>query len=222
MTIGFFTVFRKDPRHFLMARRMLLSAKCFMPDVEVVQLTDEKTPEVPGVNRVQRKPHGRMLERRLEHYADNCGGDWLFVDTDVVFQADVRDAFGYGLGDVYLTKFFDVALTDRQWPHIQHPAGFVEEMPFNTGVCFSRCPDFWRAVLETWRAFTPEQQADWMSEQRAVAHVVRTEPFNVLVLPGMVYNYPPTTLTDVGLAEAKIVHFKGPLRKALKYQAVAS
>lgn len=210
MTIGFFTVFRKDPRHFLMARRMLLSAKHFMPYLQIAQLTDEKTPAVPGVDQVLRRPHGKMLERRLEHYSA-CEGNWLFVDTDVVFQGDVLDVFN---------QPFDVALTDRNWPHVTHPAGFVEEMPFNTGVCFSRCPDFWKAVLETWRGFTPDQQADWLSEQRAVAHVVRSDAFTVCVLPGMVYNYPPSTLTDVGLADAKIVHFKGD-RKAIMLQPQA-
>jgi hypothetical protein len=61
----------------------------------------------------------------------------------------------------------------------------------------------------TWRCFTPEQQADWLSEQRAVAQVVSKGYFNVLTLPGMTYNYPPNTETDEGLREAAVVHLKG-------------
>lgn len=205
MTLGFYTVFRKDPSHFLMARRMLLSARAVMPGVEVVQLTDEKTPAVPGVNRVNRRPHGRMLERRLEHYA-SCQGEWLLLDTDVIVQRDVRDIF---------ERAFDVALTDREWSHVSQSDEFMREMPFNTGVAFSRSPAFWQAVLETWRGLTTEQQNDWMSEQRAVAHVVRTDTFTVCVLPGMVYNYPPTTETDVGLKDAALVHFKGARKQMM-------
>ena len=210
MMIGFFTVFRKDPRHFLLARRMLLSAQHFMPGVKIVQFTDEKTPAVPGVSRVLRRPHGKMLERRLEHYAA-CEGEWLFVDTDVVFQSDVRGVF---------EQDFDVALTDRNWPHVTHPDGFVEAMPFNTGVCFSRCPAFWKSVLATWQNFPEQQQGDWMSEQKAVAHVVRYDVFTVCVLPGMIYNYPPSLDTDAGLKEAAIVHFKGA-RKTMAHAGAA-
>ena len=79
MTIGFYTVFRKDPRHFLMARRMLMSSKEFM-DVPIVQFSDDKTPTVPGVDIVETLPRGKMLERRLEHYSKVTKEDWLFVD----------------------------------------------------------------------------------------------------------------------------------------------
>ena len=204
MRLGFFTVFRKDPIHYVLAERMLGSAKRAMPDVECVQFTDAKSPLVYGADRLVRRPHGKMLERRLEHYAD-CAGEWLLVDTDAVINRDVRHVFD---------DEWDVALTDRLWTHVNQPADFVRDMPFNTGVCFSRSPEFWRAVLMTWRSFSEEQQKDWMSEQRAVAEVVRKDVFTVKVLPGMIYNYPPTTDTDAGLREAAIVHFKGP-RKAM-------
>ncbi len=203
MTLGFFTVFRRDPQHYVCARLLVRSARYSMPCVEIVQLTDDKSPVVPGVDRVVRLPHGPMLERRLEHYAA-CQGEWMLFDTDTVLQRDVRDVFA---------SDFDVALTDRQWPHVRQSAEFMRDMPFNTGVCFSRSPAFWSAVLEVWRGYTPDQQHDWMSEQRAVAEVVRRDVFTVMVLPGMVYNYPPTTKTDDGLSIAAVVHFKGPTRK---------
>jgi hypothetical protein len=203
MTLGFFTVFRRDPQHYVCARLLVRSARYFMPCVELVQLTDEKSPVVPGVDRVVRLPHGPMLERRLEHYAA-CQGEWMLFDTDTVLQQDVRSVFD---------QPFDVALTDRQWSHVVQSQEFMRDMPFNTGVCFSRSPAFWQAVLETWRGYTLDQQGDWMSEQRAVAEVVRRDVFTVMVLPGMVYNYPPTTKTDEGLATAAVCHFKGK-RKA--------
>jgi len=205
MTLGFFTVFRKDPIHYVSAERMLASAKDAMPGLECVQFTDAKSPLVYGADRLVRRPHGKILERRLEHYAD-CAGEWLLVDTDVVIQRDVRHVFD---------DDWDVALTDRQWRHLKQPADFMRDMPFNTGVCFSRSPEFWRAVLMTWRSFPFEQQSDWLSEQRAVADVVRKDVFTVKVLPGMIYNYPPTTEDDAGLKDAAIVHLKGG-RKSMR------
>lgn len=203
MRLGFFTVFRKDPIHYVSAELMIQSARAVMPDLEVIQFTDERSPLVYGADALIRKPNGRMLERRLEHYAAG-EGDWLLLDTDVVVQQDVRPVFD---------QPFDVALTDRQWSHVVQSQEFMQEMPFNTGVVFTRSPEFWQEVLKTWRSFTPEQQGDWLSEQRAVAQVVRSEPFTVLVLPGMIYNYPPTAQTDEGLQQAAVVHWKGK-RKA--------
>jgi hypothetical protein len=83
VTLGFFTVFRRDPQHYVCARLLVRSAQYFMPGLEIVQLTDEKSPVVPGVDAVRRLPHGRMLERRLEHYA-GCDGEWMLFDTDTV------------------------------------------------------------------------------------------------------------------------------------------
>ena len=38
----------------------------------------------------------------------------------------------------------------------------------------------------------------------------RSKPFRVLELAGMRYNYPPSGPVDPGMADALIVHFKGP------------
>jgi hypothetical protein len=167
-----------------------------------VQLTDAKTPQVPGTTAVQRLDHGPMLERRLEHYA-TCEGDWLLVDTDVSMRRDVRDVFD--------DPWFDVAVTDRNWPHLPQAEDVLQSMPFNTGVVFSRKAAFWQDVLTVWRAY-PEDTRDWMSEQRAVATVVKTGQFRVKVLPGMVYNYPPSAAD--AQSDAAIWHYKGPHRKA--------
>jgi hypothetical protein len=202
MTIGFFTVFRIDPQHYLHAAALVAECCTVLPSVPVVHLTDDKTPAVPGVRAVHRCPFGPMLERRLESYAATAG-DWLLVDTDVSVRQDVRDVFD--------DPWFDVAVTDRNWPHLPQPADVLQTMPFNTGVMFSRSGAFWQEVLAVWRAY-PEGDRDWMSEQRAVAEVVKTGRFRVKVLPGMVYNYPPGAAD--AQADAAIWHYKGPHRKA--------
>lgn len=202
MQIGFFLVFRRDPQHYLHARALIASARAVMPGVPITQFTDLRSPPVPGIDGIRRLPHGPLLERRLEHYS-HCDGDWLFLDTDVELRADVQEIFP-------LTPF-DLALADRDWPGIPQGDLVMHTMPYNTGVCFSRNPIFWQQVLATWRGF-PDNQRDWLSEQRAVYAVIRTGQFLLRILPGQIYNYPPRTADDA-CADAKIVHYKGP-RKA--------
>ena len=202
MTLGFFTVFRHDPQHYLHAMALVASARRVMSDLPIVHLTDADSPAVPGVDAIRRLPHGPLLERRLEHYAQ-CEGDWLLVDTDVELRADVRDIFP--------PTPFDLALSDRRWPHLPQGDDVMHTMPFNTGVCFSRNVQFWRDVLAVWRQ-APEAERDWMSEQRAVYLVIRTGRYLLQILPGMTYNYPPVSHDDPNTS-AKIWHYKGPQRK---------
>jgi hypothetical protein len=198
--VGFFTVFRHDPQHYVLAEIMVRSVHAQMPGVPVVQFTDETSPPVPGVDSVNRKPGGPLLERRLEHYAD-CSGDWLLLDTDTLVRRDVRDVFP--------VEPFDAAFADRAWPHLPQGDSVLTSMPFNTGVAFSRNQALWQRVLADWRE---HGDTDWLSEQRSVWRVVRKGAFLVRVLPGMVYNYPPKSQKDP-CKEAAIVHYKG-YRKA--------
>jgi hypothetical protein len=200
MQIGFFTVFRSDPQHYLHAVALVASARRVMPSIPITQFTDDRSPIVPGVDAVRRLPSGPLLERRLEHYAA-CTGDWLLVDTDVELRADVSAVFP--------ATPFDLALTDRAWQNLPQGDLVMQTMPFNTGVVFTRNPLFWQDVLATWRA---ADNKDWMSEQRAVYQVVRTGKYLVQILPGQVYNCPPSSPDDP-CSDAKMLHYKGP-RKA--------
>jgi hypothetical protein len=201
MRIGFFTVFRHDPQHYVLGAALIRSVRAVMPEVPVIQLTDDTSPPVLGVDSVVRLPSGPMLERRIEHYAA-CEGDWLLVDTDVQVRQDVRSVF---------TDSFDVAVTDRFWSHLpQSREDWV--MPFNTGVVFSRSPAFWQRVLEEWKR---AEATDWMSEQRAVYQAVRSGLFRVKILPGMIYNYPPKDPVDL-CKDAALVHYKGPRKEWLR------
>jgi hypothetical protein len=202
MNVGFFTVFRADPQHLLHAALLVREVRQVMPSARIVQLTDQRTDRLPGVDDVRRCEHGPMLQRRMEHYAA-CDGEWLLVDTDVSVRKDVTDVFEHG--------GFDVALTDRDWPHDPQTADMLRTMPFNTGVVFSRTPEFWRDVLRVWLGYE-ESARDWMSEQRAVYAVVRSGRYRVKILPGAIYNNPPATEADEH-PDAALVHYKGP-RKA--------
>lgn len=195
MRVGFFTVFRKDPQHYVLAQSLIRSVHATMPGVPIVQLTDDTSPPVLGADLVERNEKGPMLERRLEHYARR-EGDWLLVDTDIIIRADVRDVW----------DDFDVALADRAWPHLPQSEEVYRTMPFNTGVAFSRNHKFWVDVLAVWRK---ADNKDWLSEQRAVWQVVRTGMYRVRILDGNRYNYPPKNQLDK-LQDVAIAHYKGP------------
>ena len=114
----------------------------------------------------------------------NVEADWLLVDTDVSIRSDVRDVFD--------DTRFDVALTDRHWPHLPQGETMLHDQPFNIGRRVLAVAAFWREVLAQWRRLRATRREDWMSDQRAVYAVVRSGAFRVKILAGQFYNYPPT------------------------------
>mgnify|MGYP001565565361 FL=1 len=200
MKIGFFTVYKGDPSHYVVADIMIRSCLAVMPDVPIVQMTDMTSPEIPNVTEVRRLPSERMAVLRMRHQAA-CEGEWLFLDTDCVVKKDVRDVF---------KSSFDIALADRNWPHIPMTPQLEEfnrEMPFNIAIAFSRSPAFWQAAIEKMHQM-PEDRQSWMGDQYAVCEVIREGRFTVKVLPGMIYHYPPGAFYDDG-NHAAILHYKG-------------
>jgi glycosyl transferase family 8 len=207
--VGFFTVFRRDPQHYVLAETLIRSVRANMPDVPIVQFTDETSPEVLGVDEVWRRAGGPMLEVRLQHYAA-CEGEWLLVDTDVLIRRDVSAVFD--------DKTFDVALARRDWPHLAAESERLTAagMPYNTGVVFSRSRAFWQEVLSEWRRL-PEKERDWLSEQRTVARILHEIPFGLKELPGT-YNYPPEADVEPP-REVMILHYKGGRKDIMLPQA---
>lgn len=214
MRIGFYHVATQTPASdigYECARLMVKSAKRVMPIVPVVHFTDMDSPPVKGVDAVHRKPSEPMALLRMRHHA-GVQGEWLFVDTDVIFQRTVRKVFD---------SEFDIGVTTRNWPHVKAAAGFTERMPYNMGVVFSRCPQFWSEVYLRLKQLTPEQQA-WMGDQEVFCDVLAEpwRPYAVKHLQGTRYNFPPMVPDDVidwGTLEddASILHYKGARRKPM-------
>ena len=208
MKVGFYNVYWGSPKpertvHLVLADMMIRSVRRTMPDVEIVQLTDEQSPQVWGVDSVRRLPRMPRAVQCVTHYS-HCEGNWLLVDTDIIVQRDVRDVFRYE---------FDVAVADREGCMVdgEEDTDLMKNMPFNIGVIFSRSPAFWKAVLEKLSAM-PEQKQEWMGNQNAACAVMAEHRFHVKVLPGLVFNRPPFN-SDDRCQEASIIHFKGPMRK---------
>lgn len=216
MTIGFFYIHTKTDSaeaNLACARVMVKSAKREMPHVKVVQFTDLTTAEIKGVDAVIRKPSEPMALLRMRHHA-GVSGDWLFVDTDVYFQRDVKR--------VFREQAFDIAVTNRDWKHLKAAGGFTARMPFNTGVVFSRSPSFWREVYGRLRQYPADLQ-QWMGDQEVIGDLVQENDemrwFDIYQLKGSHFNYPPTIRLEKSEAqrmeEAWIVHYKGPSRKPM-------
>lgn len=174
-----------------------------MPDVPLVQLTDDQSPALAGVDRIVRRPRGPFALFCAEHYAA-CEGEWLLLDVDVVVQRDVRDVF---------KDEFDVAIPDRVGTLVEgeEREQLIQLMPHNIGVVFSRSPAFWAAVVERLQSLEPRWR-EWMGNQLAACQLVAEGGFEVKILPGARYNFAPQdSQTDV--REAAIVHYKGHVRK---------
>ncbi len=204
MNIGFYLVWEKKPLYYLLADIMVASAKKHMPNVPVIQLTDEKSPIVNGVDDVRRIPKRPLPAMRAAHFA-SCEGDWLFVDTDVVFQQSVEHVFDrkYALGFDQPIGDFDIAVAARR----DGPdAEYTKErgMPYNAGVIFSRSPAFWLVVS----AIVNLPDTDpWYGDQKALCTVIAGDKFNVLELPSA-YNFAPKDGAD-DASHALVVHCKG-------------
>lgn len=215
MNVGFFHVDSKTESAqdgYSCARLLVASVRRCMPYAKIVHFTDVDSPGVKGVDCVRRKPSEPMALLRMRHHA-GVDGEWLFVDTDVIVQRSaVRKVF---------TDEFDIAITDRTWPHLRAAVGFTERMPFNTGVMFSRCPRFWQDVYCRLRNLEPALQ-QWMGDQEVICEIVNEDPcrYQVKRLRGHRYNFPPQVPSEKAddkqlETEAFIVHYKGPTRKPL-------
>jgi lipopolysaccharide biosynthesis glycosyltransferase len=199
----------------------MASVAATMPDVAVVQFTDEKTPPVDGAFEVIRGKRRPMALMRFWHQSQ-VKGDWLFVDTDVVFQRDVRSVFD---------QPFDIAVTVRDWPHLKRASGFAERMPFNAGVVFSRTRKFWSRAYKRLLEM-PVELHDFMGHQQVICDLVTEKRFHVAYVKGSRYNCPPyidggkpggdPDLSAAMEQQAAILHYKGPVRKALMLDRLRS
>lgn len=197
MRLGFYA--QGQGPHLDIAKHLIASARKVMPNVDLVQLTDDKTPRLEGVKAIRIAGEMPMGVRRVSHYA-TLEGEWVFLDTDVIFRKSVEDVF---------KKAFDVAVVSREGTYM-HGSDYAKAMPYNFGVVFSRSPRYWRTVLSGLRTL-PKELQEWGGEQLVTCELARRKDFNVEVLPSG-YNFTPEKRED-DVSGAAILHLKGP-RKA--------
>lgn len=198
MTVGFFHVARGETPHVRLAAALIRSVRRAMPRVAIVHLTDETTAPMPCVDQVIRRAPAPVALGCLEAYAA-CVGEWLFVDTDVIVQRDVRWIFD---------RPFDIAVAERDgtFKPKEVDSKFMRSMPFNKGAVFSRSPAFWSAAADHLRG-SSEKRQHWMGDQASMNAVIASGRFKVEILPAR-YNYPPLS-KDEDLNGQAILHYKG-------------
>lgn len=184
---------------------LMQSIRKAMPGVPVVQFTDAESPALVGVDEVQRLPGGPLALFIAEHWA-KVDGDWLFVDTDVVVQKDVRPVFA--------ELKFDVAVATREGTYMdgEEQSTFMRRMPFNCGVVYSRSAEARREIHRRVLAMSIEEQR-WYGIQLAIAVMRPLVLYNT-------FNYPPKSVTDERISTAHVVHYKGAWRKQVLLQRI--
>lgn len=203
MNVGFYHAGRGDesaPRRRI--RALVRSVRRAMPGVSLTHFTDLTTEKIAGVDEVVRRSPLPIATARLDAYG-SVSGEWLFIDSDVLVQQDVRDVFD---------QAFDIALADRRGTIRPQDEGTktIASMPFNSGAVFSRTQAFWQATLERISELSEKRQA-WMGDQQALCDVIAEGRFDVRILSNR-YNYPPHR-QDEDVSDKAILHFKGTERK---------
>mgnify|MGYP000066486456 CR=1 FL=1 len=212
MTIGVFHIAVGPTVHLQLAANLIASVRRTMPGVPIAHLTDQETAPLADVDFVIRHTSRPPVALGcLDAYAHAGPGDWLFLDTDVVVQRDVRPVFDLA---------FDVAVATREGTLRPNEIGtkFMARMPFNKGAVFSRCAEFWGDAVRACLTM-PAKRQQWMGDQLAMNEVIDGGRYRVVVLPNT-YNYPPKTRGDVDARSKAILHFKGN-RKAWALEAAA-
>lgn len=178
--------------------RMVESVLNAVKGANVIQLTDEHTPIIKGVNSVVRKRfNGQIMLFRMQHLAD-LRGEWITLDTDMIIKKDLSSVFD---------NDFDVALT-RRYGSIFDKNGvdIVKLMPYNNGVMFSRNHEFWREALHSIN-FMDDELKKWWGDQVAVKEIAESGRYNVLELDCAEYNYTPKDADE--RKDVYVYHFKG-------------
>lgn len=204
MNVGFYLIGgENDVRsqvYYETAATMVASVRQVMPKARVVQMTDQDSPRLADIDEVRRgSSHAISLARTQQR--TECDGEWLFLDTDVIVLKDVSPIFSLP---------FEIALADRNWTSKGDRP--MHGMRFNVGVIFSKGTRFWQRLLARLQMLPIEDQVEWMADQRMIDRLVRSGRYQVEILSGSVYNYPPATPDDRPRL-AKILHFKGEERK---------
>lgn len=204
MTIGFLYVGAASA----IPRIMVASVRKAMPHARVVQMSDEDTGKVPGVDEVIRRPWDRrfLMPYRLMHLKEFPPVDAVFLDVDVVVQKDLSPLF---------RDPFDIALTfrDQTDPSLRKSPWAYEQMPFNTGVMLSRpsARAFWDDAYRTCVGM-PESHRQWFGDQLAIKEAAARTKLRLRRYPCALYNYSPSRLNE-DLSQKYVIHYKGD-RKA--------
>ena len=174
------------------ARASIASVRSVMPGAEIVLMTTTQWagPDL-GVDNVRRLnlPMDCFYGYRKYFSQSTIEGDSLFLDVDCIVQKDVSGIF---------EREFDITVCYRC-----ETDPLKRMLPFNGGVVFSRCPEFWKEATGN-----PGDHKDWVDPERRLSETATNDAYLVRAIDGNVYNYTPN-LPGEDLSGKAIVHYKG-------------
>lgn len=179
-----------------LAEIMVKSVRKVMPDLKVIQQTDEKTEQLPFVDGVWRKTKtGDFIEHRFSMLQD-IEEETISLDYDVIVQKDLTHVF---------KEDFDLAFTERK--------GFPEATRLNSGVMFIRPSGkaFWGEMLAKYQPI----KDGWQNGQTAKSRAARETKVNIKYLDADLYNY-AIKKRELHAPDKYAIHFKGPRKQWMR------
>lgn len=188
-----------------LAKIMVRSVKASMPYAKVVQLTDSKTPSIPGCDAVVREKIGKWFIDWILGLYSALKGEVVLLDTDLVVQKDLG---------VLFERDFDLLMASKTDSYTRYidPQGIEHKMPMNMGMCLSKNPEIWKEMLARVQKFKDEGIRAWWGAQVVAYELHKERKFKFYALPVDPYNYAPQT-EDEDTSEKWVVHYKGRKRK---------
>lgn len=170
-------------------------------DLPLIQMTNSETAEIKGVDEVIREDYGGMALSRIASIRYYDHDELLILDNDLIVRRNIEHVFD---------KDFDVGLTYRTSHEPGGQSKINQGQPFNSGVMFSKCPEFWVDCLEWCYTVDPKAQ-EWGCEQRSVNKIALEGNYNVLELPCTEYNWSPNP--GKMESDAAVWHYKGDRKR---------
>lgn len=191
-----------------LAEGLVANIKQVMPKQQIMMLTDDETPIIPGIHHVLRiKRSIPLMVWRLKAHqmAHSMADEIVFTEPDVRFVEDITPDFMSGIDIAVTTREQEVTLDNKRL-----------NTPFTLGMTFSRSADFWRDA-KLYCQSLDDKDKDWFGDMLSIAHVIQNGMYNVVELDGAIYNH--VVNDPFKPVTAKVLHYKGK-RKSFLFDSV--
>lgn len=187
------------PQQPELARLMIASVRAHMPNAIVTQLSDTKTKalsEADEIRRIDGSNYGYMVYKHMASIPE----PFIRLDYDMLIQGDLS----------HILEDTDLAFNEHGDPKVTR-SDWGKKYPLATCVWGVRRNGF--EFAESFRQLHLISGRDnWLGLVPSVNEAVEQSPFNIRVLDGQIYNYPPTSREDKP-KEALVLHYKGHRKK---------
>lgn len=201
------------------AEMLVRTIQCISPNSRIIQVSDDRTVEIPGISRVERFPYNvsNLMEFRLKAFANlKLTHTAAYIDTDMLLMRDfsVSDLLGsedalvcertFGKDDLINISYLGLNLSEYEGKT------FGEVYPYLASFTVTRDYRFWMRCLDELMKLD-EKFRHWYGDQEALRIVANDPSLRVAKIPEKIVSCLPEhkNLTS----EAIFVHYKGIRRK---------